>query len=53
MNELNTHLNAAFATEHQLQLRSDAAGYRRSRKNSKRRGHRVSAFLKDLSAASL
>ncbi|HEY7048613.1 MAG TPA: hypothetical protein VH373_15440 [Jatrophihabitantaceae bacterium] len=53
MNELNTHLNAAVVTEHQHQLRSEAASYRRSRKNSKRRSHRVTAFLKDLSAASL
>jgi hypothetical protein len=52
MNELNTHLNAAVVTEHQHQLRSEAASFRRSR-STKRRGHRVSAFLKDLSAASL
>ena len=46
-------LSAAVATEHHSQLIFDAAEYhRRSRKNS-RRSHRVSAFLKDLAAASL
>jgi hypothetical protein len=47
-----TSLTAAVATEHQHQLIADAAEYhRRSRKTS--RSHRVSAFLKDLVAASL
>lgn len=47
-----TTLNASTATEHQHQLITEAAAYRRNRVSTKRR-HRVSAFLKDLAAASL
>lgn len=57
---MNTDLNAAAATEHQHQLIVDAAEFRRSGSGPKVRAvrwrarrHRVSAFLKDLSAASL
>jgi hypothetical protein len=51
---MNTTLNAAIAGEHQHQLRSDAAAFhRRGRKTGERRNRRVSAFLKDLAAASL
>ena len=49
---MNTTLNAAVATERQHQLITEAAEYRRARKSGKR-SHRVSAFLKDLAAASL
>jgi hypothetical protein len=49
---MNTYLNATVAAEHQHQLISEAAAYRRGRKNSTRR-HRVAAFLKGLAAASL
>jgi hypothetical protein len=52
--DMNTSLNAAIAGEHQHELRSDAAAYhRRGRKTGERRNRRVSAFLKDLAAASL
>ncbi len=57
---MNTYLNTAAATEHHHELIADAAEFRRSRtvrkaKAEPRRGrsHRVSAFLKDLAAASL
>jgi hypothetical protein len=54
---MNTYLNAAVATEHQQQLNADAAEFRRSRTDQairpRARSHRVSAFLKDLAAASL
>jgi hypothetical protein len=56
---MNTYLNAAVATDRQQQ-RIAAAAYRRSRtdravKANRRRtsSRRVSAFLKDLAAASL
>ena len=48
---MNTTLNAAVASDRQHQLIAEAAAYRRSHTVS-RRGHRVSAFLKDLAAAS-
>jgi hypothetical protein len=57
---MNTYFNAAVATERQQQLIADAAPYRRSRSDHtakviRRRtsSRRVSAFLKDLAAASL
>jgi hypothetical protein len=50
---MNSTLNAAVATEHQHQLRTDAAEYRGRGRKAGRRTHRVSAFLKDLAAASL
>jgi hypothetical protein len=50
---MNTNLNAAVATERQHQLITEADAYRRTHKASKRRSHRVAAFLKDLAAASL
>jgi hypothetical protein len=50
---MNTTLNAAIATERQHQLIDQAADYRRGRKAGHRRSHRVSAFFKDLAAASL
>jgi len=57
---MNTDLNAAVGTEHQRQMIADASEFRRSRRDRKvktvrRRAHsrRVSAFLKDLAAASL
>ena len=50
---MNTTMNIAVATEHQHQLIADASSYRRGRKVSRRRTHRVTAFLKDLAAASL
>jgi hypothetical protein len=60
---MSPYLNAEVATEHQRELHTDAAAYRRSRterqpkahKAGRRygRNHRVSAFLKDLAAASL
>ncbi len=49
---MNATISAAVASQHQHELLSEAAEYRRSRKNSTRR-HRVSRFLKDLAAASL
>jgi hypothetical protein len=52
--DMNTNLTAAVAAEHQRQLRSDAAAFhRRDRKTGERRNRRISAFLKDLAAASL
>ena len=48
---MNTTLNAAVASDRQHQLISQAAAYRRSHQSS-RRSHRVSRFLKDLTAAS-
>jgi len=56
--EMNTYFNAAVATERQQQLITDAAPYRRSRSKVKATrlrtsSHRVSAFFKDLAAASL
>jgi hypothetical protein len=55
--EMNTYLNAAVATERQQQQIADAAAYRRSRTvkavRRRPRSRRVSAFLKDLAAASL
>jgi hypothetical protein len=57
---MNTYLNAAVGTERQQQMIADAAEFRRSRRDRKvktvrRRApsRRVSAFLKDLAAASL
>jgi len=50
---MNTTMNTAVATEHQHQLLADASSHRRSHKGSHRRTHRVTAFLKDLAAASL
>ena len=57
---MNTYLNAAVGIEHQQQMIADAAEFRRSRRDRKvktvrRRApsRRVSAFLKDLAAASL
>jgi len=56
---MNTTMNTAVAAEHQHQhqhqhqLIADASSHRRSRKGSHRRTHRVTAFLKDLVAASL
>ena len=50
---MNTTMNTAVATEHQHQLLADARSHRRSHKGSHRRTHRVTAFLKDLAAASL
>ncbi len=57
---MNTDLNAAVGTEHQQHLIADAAEFRRSRRDRKvktvrrrARSRRVSAFLKDLAAASL
>ncbi|HEY3629568.1 MAG TPA: hypothetical protein VGL21_01670 [Jatrophihabitantaceae bacterium] len=49
---MNTTLNAAFASDRQHQLITAAAEYRRGSTVSHRRSHRVSAFLKDLAAAS-
>jgi hypothetical protein len=49
---MNSTLNAVVATEHQHQLITEAAEYRRGTKSSER-SHRVSRFLKDLAAASL
>jgi hypothetical protein len=57
---MNTYLNAALGTEHQQQMIADAAEFRRSRRDRtvktvrrRVRNRRVSAFLKDLAAASL
>ena len=56
---MNTYLNAAAATERHHELIVDAAQPRRSRRDRRvkavrrTRSHRVSAFLKDLAAASL
>jgi hypothetical protein len=57
---MNTYLNAAVGTERQQQMIADAAEFRRSRRYRKvktvrrrARSRRVSAFLKDLAAASL
>jgi len=57
---MSTYLNAAVATEHQQQLIADVTPYRRSRTDRTVKGirrrpttRRVSAFLKDLAAASL
>ena len=57
---MNTDLNAAVGTEHQRQMIADAAEFRRSRRDRKvktvrrrARSRHVSAFLKDLAAASL
>jgi hypothetical protein len=57
---MNTYLNAAVATEHQQQLIAYVAPFRRSHpdrtvKANRRRPttRRISAFLKDLAAASL
>ena len=57
---MNTDFNAAVATGRQQQMIADAAPYRSSRSDRAvkviRRhasSHRVSAFLKDLAAASL
>lgn len=60
---MSPYLNAQVATEHQRELHTDASANRRSRterqpkahKATRRygRSHRVSAFLKDLAAASL
>lgn len=50
---MNTTLNAAVASDRQHQLIDEAAAYRRARKAGRRRSHRVSAFVKDLVAASL
>jgi hypothetical protein len=58
---MNSYFNAAVATEHQQQLIADTAAFRRTRtdrtaKPVRRRStsrRRVSAFLKDLAAASL
>jgi hypothetical protein len=57
---MNTYFTAAVATDRQQQLIADAVPYRRSRSNRtvkviRRRtsSRRVSAFLKDLAAASL
>jgi hypothetical protein len=57
---MNSYFNAAVATEHQHQLIADIAAFRRTRtdrtaKPTRRRtsSRRVSAFLKDLAAASL
>ena len=57
---MNTDLNAAVGTEHQRQMIADAAEFRRSRRDRtvkpvrrRARSRRVSAFLKDLAAASL
>lgn len=57
---MNTYLNAAAATERHRGLIVDAAEFRRSRPARKVkavrrrvRSQRVSAFLKDLAAASL
>jgi hypothetical protein len=55
---MNTYLNAAVATEHQQQLITDAAAYRRSRTEHaakavqrRRPSRRITAFLRDLVAA--
>ena len=57
---MNTYLNAAVGTERQQQMIADAAEFRRGRGDRKVktvrrrvRSRRVSAFLKDLAAASL
>jgi hypothetical protein len=59
---MNTYLSATIATERQRQLIADAAQSRRARTRTSRkpkavrgqaRSHRVSAFLRDLAAASL
>ena len=60
---MSPYLNAEVATEHQRELVADGTTYRRTRtvrepkapKAGRRyhRNHRVSAFLKDLAAASL
>jgi hypothetical protein len=57
---MNTYMNAAVATEHQQQRSADAVEFRRSRTDRdvkairrRARSHRVSAFLKDLAAASV
>jgi hypothetical protein len=57
---MNIYLNAAVGTERQQQMIADAAEFRRSRRDRKvktvrrrARSRRVSAFLKDLAAASL
>jgi hypothetical protein len=55
---MNTYFSAAVATERQQQLIADAAPYRRSRSKVKAirlraSSHHVSAFFKDLAAASL
>ncbi len=60
---MSTYLNAEAATEHRHELLSDAVSYRRTRSDRQpkapkaarryRRSHRVSAFLKDLAAATL
>jgi hypothetical protein len=57
---MNTYLNATVGTERQRQMIAAAAEFRRSRRDRKvktvrRRApsRRVSAFLKDLAAASL
>jgi hypothetical protein len=60
---MSPYVNAQVATEHQRELVANAAAYRRTRtdrqpkaqKAARRYGrtHRVSAFLKDLAAASL
>jgi hypothetical protein len=57
---MDTYLNAAVGTEHQRQMIADAGEFRRSRRDRtvktvrrRARSRRVSAFLKDLAAASL
>lgn len=60
---MSTYLNAEVASEHRRELVADGTAYRRTRtarqpkapKAERRhhRNHRVSAFLKDLAAASL
>jgi hypothetical protein len=57
---MNTYLNAAVGTERQQQMIADAAEYRHSRRDRKvktvqrrARSRRVTAFLRDLVAASL
>ena len=57
---MNSYLNAAAATERNHEQIVDAAEFRRSRTTRevkavrpRARNHRVSAFLKDLAAASL
>jgi hypothetical protein len=49
---MNSTLNAAVASDRQHQRISEAAAYRRSHTASRRRHHRVTSFVKDLTSAS-
>ena len=50
---MNTTLNAVVASERQHQLIAEAAEYRRGRKATHVRSHRVARFLKDRAASSM